>query len=297
LNKYFAFGEVIETDVDFDDTLVQTSAAATIFINESQFEANPRRLTKVHRQGVQARFGLIENDAILVWDTIAKFRISENVIEYQSLGADKKTLKLFILSEAIGIVLFLKGNFVLHGSCVLINDKARIFIGEPGAGKSTTATAFWKAGKIILSDDLSVIKFVDKKPYVLPTFPQLKVWEDALGGLGIDTEGLEKSTEGGTKYLIQQPFEKFPVKPIPLESITVLLKKNSRKKEGELSMLQTPTELLKHFPLPTQLLNGEFIKNHFLTSIQLAETIQIKQLKRPHNFEALEEFVNFSTSS
>ena len=237
LKRYLAFGEVIETDINFDDTLPEATAEKTISIIESRIAENPLRLTKMHRQGIQARFGFIENDTILVWDSIIKFRISENVIEYQSLGADKKTLKLFTLSEAIGITLLLKGNFVLHGSCVLINDKAQIFVGEPGAGKSTAATAFWKAGKIILSDDLSVIKFIDEKPYVLPAFPQLKVWKDALNGLGIDTEGLEKSTEGGTKYLIQQSFEKFPVKPIPLESITVLLKKNSRKKEGELSIL------------------------------------------------------------
>jgi hypothetical protein len=286
---------VIETDINFDNTLPKATAQKTILVTESQINANPRRLTKVHHQGVQARFGFAGNDAILVWDSIVKFKISKNTIEYQSLGANEKTLKLFTLSEAIGIALFLKGNFVLHGSGVLTNDKAQVFIGEPEAGKSTTATAFWKTGKVILSDDLSVIKFIDEKPYALPAFPQLKVWKDALNGLRIDTEGLEKSTEGGTKYLIQQSFEKFPREPIPLESITVLLKKNSKDKEKYLSVLQAPIELLKHFPLPTQLLKGEFIKNHFLTSIELAKTVEIKQLKRPKTYEKLEEFVS-STS-
>lgn len=292
MNKYLVFGEVIETDINFDGTLLEATARKSISITESWINTNPRRLTKVHRQGIQARFGFTEDGAILVWDSIVKFKISKSTIQYENLGCDEKTLKLFTLSEAIGIALFLKGNFVLHGSCILINDEAQIFIGEPGAGKSTTATAFWKAGKIILSDDLSVIKFINNKPYVLPAFPQLKVWKDALNGLGIDTEDLEKSTKGGTKYLIQPSLEKFPREPIPLESITVLLKKNSRKKEGNLSILQTPTELLKHFPLPTQLLNGKFIKNHFLTSIELAKTVEIKQLKRPKDFLALEEFIN-----
>lgn len=292
MKKYFAFGEVIETDIDFGDTLPKSDAKATFTITQTEFSANPRKLTKVHRQGVQARFGFVENTAFLVWDSIAKFRISSTTIHYESLGADEKTLKLFVLSEAIGIALFRQGNFVLHGSCVLVNGKANIFIGTPGAGKSTTATAFWKNGKTILSDDLSVVKFINEKPFVLPAFPQLKVWEDALNGLKIDTSLLGKSTEGGTKYLINQPFEHFPPQPIPLEKITVLLKHNSRKREGNVSILETPTELLKHFPLPSGLLKTELLKNHFLQSLKIAETVEITQQKRPKNFAALEEFVN-----
>lgn len=217
MNKYLAFGEVIETDINFDGTLLEATAQKTVSIAKSRINADSRRLTEVHRQGIQARFGFTEDGAILVWDSIVKFKVSKSTIQYENLGCDEKTLKLFTLSEAIGIALFLKGNFVLHGSCILINDEAQIFIGEPGAGKSTTATAFWKAGKIILSDDLSIIKFIDNKPYVLPAFPRLKVWKDALNGLGIDTKG-------GTKYLIQPSLEKFPRELIPLESITVLLK-------------------------------------------------------------------------
>ncbi|MDP5121843.1 MAG: serine kinase [Spirosomaceae bacterium] len=292
MNKYLAFGEVIETDINFDDTLLKTDAKATFTITQTDFLANPRKLTKVHRQGVQARFGFVEKTAILVWDSIAKFRVSENKIEYNTLGADEKTLKLFVLSEAVGIALFLQGNFVLHGSCVLVDKRASIFIGEPGAGNSTTATAFWKAGKTILSDDLSVVKFINEKPFVLPAFPQLKVWKDALTGLQINTLGLEKSTEGGTKYLINQPFEQLDPQPIPLEKITVLLKHNSRKIEGPISVLETPTELLKHFPLPSGLLKAEYLKTHFLHSLKIAENVEITQLKRPKNFAALEEFVN-----
>jgi hypothetical protein len=49
------------------------------------------------------------------------------------------------------------GGFLLHSSSFIKNDKAHLFIGDSGDGKSTVAEFARNAGHKILSDDLNII--------------------------------------------------------------------------------------------------------------------------------------------
>lgn len=291
MKKYLAFGEVIETDINFEGELPQSTAETTLRVVQKTFTEKSKELTKVYRAGVQATFSHYSDFDILGWEGIVKYKISDSEIAYELLGADKTALKIFTLSEALGIVLLRRGYFPLHGSSVLIDNAVHVFIGEPGAGKSTTASAFWQAGCTILSDDLTAIKFSEIGPVVQSGIPTLKVWQDALTGLRISTEHLKKSTEGSTKYLVQQPTAHFPTSYFPLHSITYLLEPDTAYTEEFISPIKAPTELLKHFPLPDQLLKGEFIKKHFEESVKLATSVPITYLNRPQDFSELNEFV------
>ena len=279
--KYFAFGLTIATDINFDGVLQPSTAPADVFVEEGLVPEKAGQLTRIDRRGVRARFGKINTGAILNWESIGKFRITEgNRIVYQNLGADEGTLRLFLLSEVMGIVLYQRGYFLLHASAVQIKDKAIVFMGVPGAGKSTTATAFGKAGNTILTDDLVAIKFIDAKPYLIPAFSQYKVWKNALLGLGIDYSTLEPSFEGATKFLITQPLHSFPTQPVALGQLTLIFPRKSRIKEGAISPTLVPIELLKHFPLPVQLLTPAYLQQHFLQSLQIAQSVPVRFMKR-----------------
>lgn len=291
MKKYLAFGEVIETDINFDDSLPESSAQTTLLIVQKSFPEKATAPTKVHRAGIQAAFSAHTEFDILSWEGIVKYKISDSEIAYELLGADEATLKIFTLSEALGMVLLRRGYFLLHASCVLINTAVHVYIGEPGAGKSTTAAAFQQAGCTVLSDDLTAIKFTDNLPVVQSGVPTLKVWQTALAGLGIATNTLKKSAEGGTKYLVQQTIRDFPETQFPLHSITYLLEPATTPRDGGISVVNAPLELLKHFPLPDQLLHGEFVKLHFEQSIRLAASVPLNYMSRPANFIQLKEFV------
>lgn len=295
---YKAFGENIETTIDFSGILPETNELATIQIIEKVISQTTTRKTKIWRKGVNACFlsqpmpHLTNPNYLLLWDGIAAYETpNASTLYYQNLGCDEGTLRIFTLSEAFGLLLWQKGTFLLHGSAVLNNGFAHVFVGVPGAGKSTTATAFWKAGNIILSDDLVAIQLINNQAYVIPAFPQLKVWKNGLEGLGISAVGLAPSFEGVEKYVVQQDFSTFPQKPIPLKRITFLQKPRSTKPNGTISPLQAPIELVKHFPLPTALLKDAYLKTHFLESLQLAKSVELLNLRRPKNFTALTHFV------
>ncbi|GAB3968366.1 hypothetical protein GCM10028806_12230 [Spirosoma terrae] len=291
--NYWAFGLTLQSDISFDTVLQPSSTPVDIVISENLVPEKANQQTRIYRRGVQAKFGLSNQDFLLNWAGIGRFKSSEGKrIDYQNLGADEGTLRLFLLSEVIGLTLFQRGLFLLHGSAVQVGDEALVFLGIPGAGKSTTAAAFAKAGHIVLSDDLVAIQLIDNKAHVIPAFGQYKIWQATIDGLGINNLVLEPSFEGATKYLVNQPFDKFPNQPIPLREITLLYPPKSRIADGVINPLHAPVELIRHFPLPKQLVKPSYLPKHFQDAISIARSARLTQMKRKATFSLLEEWVN-----
>ncbi|WP_020601021.1 hypothetical protein [Spirosoma panaciterrae] len=289
---YFAFGLTLQTTINFDGVLPSSTGPADVLITEGPVPEKAGQLTRVQRRGVRAKFGRTGEAIVINWEGIGKFRISDgNQIVYQNLGADEGTLRLFLLSEVFGVILYQRGLFLLHASAVEVNRQALVFMGIPGAGKSTTATAFGKAGHTVLSDDLVAIQLIGNKAYVIPAFSQYKVWKKALNGLNIATAGLAPSFEGIEKFLVTQPLDTFPKEPVPLRQINILFPPNSRVSEGPISAIRAPVELLRHFPIPVQLLTKPYLPQHFQQALRIAQSAPIHFMKRTKDFQALEAYV------
>ncbi len=286
---FFAFGKIIKSDIDFSDMLLTAEGEVDIFISEADIKKKEFEQSNVFRKGIQAGINIQGDTVTLNWPGIVRCQISGGQeINYKRLGDNLQTLKLFLLSEAIGILLAQRGYFLLHGSAVEINQKAHVFVGEPGAGKSTTAAAFWQAGQTVLTDDLVAIHVGKETIELIPSFPQFKIWENAIEGLAIDKEKLKPSFEGLKKYLVSQKKTGFPRKSIPLKSITILKAETDTE---ALSPLTVPIELLKHYPLPHQLMTGKLHQKHFKQAVQIGSLIQIEKINRPDGFSKLKAFV------
>jgi hypothetical protein len=137
-------------------------------------------------------------------------------------GAADVEIRLFLLGSVLGLLCHQRGLFPLHASCVAIGGKAAAFSGPSGAGKSTAAAQFALRGHELLADDVCVIDaHAAGGPLVLPSFPRLKLWQDALHALNISREGLERNRPGQDKYHYLRA-EAFPVAPVPLGGIFLL---------------------------------------------------------------------------
>jgi len=251
----------------------------------------PLARTRIHRKGVQARWGGNLMDSYLHWPEVADFRAIDGKQLLVSPQIDEEgVLRLFLESEATGLIYLQQGYFLLHASAVKIGDKAVIFAGTPGAGKSTTTAAFVKAGHAPLADDMVVIMFENGQPYVVPNGPQIKIWHTTAHGLGFAASDLEPCYEGHNKfyYTFKGPY---PTAPVPLAKICLLHRSNRYLNQPHFSAAQVPFEFLKHFPLPHQLLKGEYLQKHFFESLQIAKHAAITRLIRPEGFEALMRFV------
>ena len=286
-----AFNINIESDLNLD--LPKSTGNIDLRVFSAQFQLPKMSKTKINRADTQANYAYKDGFHFLEWPNLVAFKINENNIWYKAENEiPEGLLRIFILSEAIGIVLFLRGKYLLHGSAVKINENAEVFLGTPGAGKSTTIAAFYKNNFTVLSDDLVAIKInLDKQFEVIPSFPEIKIWEDTAVNLGFDKNELVPAWEGKNKYRIKQKSMHFGNEKLLLKKINILQKPYA-KHRPELSIIEMPIELLKYFPLPHQLLNGENLKRHFEQSLLIAQQTENQILNRPKNFLELDKFIN-----
>lgn len=245
--------------------------------------------TKIYRAGSQALYGSCHTNYFLVWPNLVAFQITDSRIYYQTLGnIPAGLLRIFILSEALGILLHLRGYFMLHASAVQHQGQATVFLGTPGAGKSTTIAAFAKEGIHVLSDDLVAIA-PTQPPTVLPSFPEIKIWKNTALGLGINPKVLKPAWEGKEKYIMALKNVHYQKTGYPLKKINIITPPADQ--NTATSTLLGPVELLRYFPLPHQLLTHKSLKNHFETSSLILSSAEISTIRRPANFQSLLKYV------
>jgi len=140
--------------------------------------------------------------------------------------ADTDSLRLFLLGSCMGAVLQQRGLIVLHGNAVSEDGKGcQIFVGDSGAGKSTMAGWYFKHGAFILADDVVALYFDDTTgiPMVIPSFPQIKLWQKSADLLGIDTSSLRRVRPQDEKYSVPIGTQFCPT-PLPVYAVVEILK-------------------------------------------------------------------------
>jgi hypothetical protein len=87
---------------------------------------------------------------------------------------------VYLLGPVLGFLLRLRGVTCLHASAVAFGDRAIVFAGPAGAGKSTTAAALARRGHPILSDDIVAVEGRGGRFFVLPAHPYLGLWPESV---------------------------------------------------------------------------------------------------------------------
>lgn len=294
---YTAYGLAIGSEIPLSYLKEIEPTQADLTIRRGQLSGAPSwQTTKLYRAGLQAQFAQEGHDQLwLDWSPLMRFKaINGRELIVDATTDDKGLLSLFTMSEAVGLLLFQRGYFLLHGSAIQLNNKGIVFVGEPGAGKSTTVAAFANRGVRIMSDDMVCIRVNQAgKPSLIPAFSQIKIWEKSVDGLQIAKGDLDPVREGVNKFSWHESVS-FAENVVPLEQIFVLTPTGaSGGKISEVPMSQRPIELLSYFPLPDALLHGNPLKDHFEKSVVITNTTPLYKLSRPANFATLYEFVDY----
>lgn len=260
-------------------------------VRRAEFKVPDTAKTKIYRAGSLAEYAKKNDVHYLVWPNMVQFKITEKTVFYQSIGIiPDGLLRVLLLSEVLGIVLFLKGYVLLHASSVLIKGYAEVFLGMPGAGKSTTVAAFAKYGFKILADDIVAISFNQlQTPEVTGSFPEIKIWKDSAEGLGFVSSELLPAWEGKNKFIIKtlsyESIEKWPLKKINI------IKSSDSIEEFVTNKIDSHLSFIKYFPLPHQLLNSNTLPEYFNKVSCILKCVDVFEINHYHDFQTLDRAI------
>ncbi|MFJ7306859.1 aldolase [Peribacillus frigoritolerans] len=216
---------------------------------------------------------------------IAIFKIQEGkkITVSPISNSDEDHIRLYILGTCMGVILLQKKVLPLHGSAIDINGKAYAFIGDSGAGKSTLAAAFLKEGFQLLSDDVIPVSLSkDNKPFITPSYPQQKLWQESLQAFGIEKKDYQPLFERETKFSVPVA-SSFSNEPLPLSAVFELVKTDrgevTLQKINQLERFRTLfSHTYRNFLVPRLGL----MEWHFMESVNILNSIHMYQLHRPN---------------
>jgi hypothetical protein len=131
-----------------------------------------------------------------------------------------------ICATMIPLLLADRGDLSLHGATVLLGERAAVFCGPSGRGKSTIAASLALRGSIVASEDASVITDVDLAPRAWPGEAGVRVSATGLRALG-GAVGPDEPLHKALRLVATQPLRAPP--PAELASVVVLLEPAGRR--------------------------------------------------------------------
>lgn len=283
-----AYNLNIYSDLELD--LPHKEGQADLNIIRQNFVYPKTEKTKIFRAGQQAEYVCDKNAHYFLWPNLVEFKITKTHIYYRELIAHLPIglLRVFILSEALGTVLFLRGYVLLHASAAVVDNRVEVFAGTPGVGKSTRVAALAKYDHIILSDDIVAIDInQDGYPEVVPSFPEIKIWADTAQTLNFDLKTLKPAWEGKNKFILKTT--SLPDKMHLLGKLNILEDTSENDSSKKHTLEEKYLIFIKYFPLAHQLINSNTHKNYFNKVILILNYIEILTLKRPKTIEELED--------
>lgn len=154
----------------------------------------------------------------------ARFAIDRHGREVWANWPENYTLEdacTYLVGPVMGFVLRLRGTVCLHASAAAVDDRAIALVGQPGAGKSTTAAAFARCGFPVLSDDIVALS---GEWLVQPGYPRVNLWPDSVQILFGSEDALPRITPTWEKRYVPlgQDGHHFVSNPLPLGAIYIL---------------------------------------------------------------------------
>lgn len=287
---YHAFKLLIQSELRFPELLAADAAILDETTVTIKFgTVNPLGLDAPIDQGL-----LYQTNEEALWlhvPQIARFLISQGrqIIIDPVPGIDEDSIRVFVLGSCIGALLMQRQVFLFHGNAIKWGEHCISFVGHSGIGKSTLSGAFFKRGYSILADDVCA---VSSQGAVLPSFPQIKLWQDAAHHLGIETTSLRKIRPNLEKFAVPLQSQFYP-SPLPLKAVYIL---NIHNKND--FKVETLTGMEKLQPLQNHVYRKAYLKglvkekNHFMRSAAIANQLTVVRVTRPQDGFKLEELVS-----
>ena len=118
-------------------------------------------------------------------------------------NARDSTIRHLLLDQVLPMALAAEGRLVLHASAVQRAGSGVVALaGSAGAGKSTLAAAFLRAGWNVLSDDGVMVEPCERGATAVPAYSGLRLWPDAVDATGLTESAVSEVAEYSAKVRV-----------------------------------------------------------------------------------------------
>jgi hypothetical protein len=203
--------------------------------------------------------------------------------------ASKSAIRFYLVGTVMAILLYQRNFLVLHGSVINFENRAIVFLGKSGDGKSSTAAAFISQGYLMTNDDVAPVNLTAELATIYPGFSQVKLAKETAHALGYDFESLIVLHQSETKRGYR-PQQEFSHQPLPIGRIYILGYDEDFMIQP-LSPSEAVMELSRH-SRPTTLFHSPDVQ-HFRLCTTLVEKHPLYRLNRPKDLSLLPKLVEF----
>ena len=218
-------------------------------------------------------------------NTIAKILVSEGkrIVVEPRPGAEDYEVRLLLLGWGLGGLLQQRELLPLHAAAVKIGQESLLFCADPQVGKSTLTAAFVQKGYKFLDDNIVALQNIDSFPQVIPGYPNIKLWGDAMVRLDLKHAILQPVRPNITKYALDFR-DMFHDAPIPIGGIYILTRTSDT-----VIGLNSLSGSEKFTALLEQIFCRRFMgglgkeESLFKSLVNLVKKIEVKQVHLPEN--------------
>jgi hypothetical protein len=227
---------------------------------------------------------------------IASFLISKKgMITIDSFSQKLELTESILLGPVMTAFLIMRGFHVLNGVTLMKNDRAFLFTGISGVGKSSIAAALSIRGYTVLSDQICALEVSNDDALAMTAKPNLKLWKDCLEQLNIESTKLQKVREELNKYYYpivhKEIAESYPLDAVFELQISPKWGKNIATIEQE--VLQTFNVVSQNSVWKDLYQELGFQSNTFKKISMMSSTVVCKKISRPYALYNIVELADF----
>ncbi|MER8628946.1 serine kinase [Mesorhizobium opportunistum] len=232
----------------------------------------------------------------LAWHAVGAFLISggRRIDVEPAPGVDDALLAFPLLGPVMALLLHRRGLLVLHASAIALAGKGAIFMGDKGAGKSTTASALIRAGHELLTDDVVALDLTNPgQPMIVPGFPQIKLAADAAAAIPLGQAEVRPQVHPAIDKMQHRLHGAFSGSMVPAAGIYVL-ERGQRAAMTPLPAIAALPAIIK-FSYVTRFgraaLSGDFAALHLRQCSAIANHVGVCRLEVPAGLDRIGEAV------
>jgi hypothetical protein len=289
--RYYAFGMTIHSDLELPDLQPFDSE-----LPDLTFRRAP--LSRSLPEAPQSMFEFGAAESYLGFGGIVQFSIpNPGLVIFESApGADANFYSLGLLGSVMATVLHRRGLLTMHASGIGISGRGAVFMGDKGAGKSTTAASFIAAGHRLLTDDVLPIDLADGPSFkILPGFPQLKLSEAASRVIALQDATTIPIADIGfnkSRLRLSGSFSPQPVAPAVFYALAPGEILEATPLEGTAAMTALMANAY-HARFGAQMFHGQAAAVLMRQCAALARAVPVRVLKVPRDLDRLPDLVRF----